>query len=152
MCGRTHASQSESAGRLQQPLLVLHHSVRAGPEPQRAARARLRTSARFGGALRRSCFERHQSGPLGPRSSGRFAVRRSAACDSARDPGSPACASARVEPMDWSANCSSSSRQEPRIARHVHLPLQSGSDAVLKRMFRKYRTRHYATVSKLLAG
>ncbi len=30
------------------------------------------------------------------------------------------------------------------MAKHVHLPLQSGSDAVLKRMYRKYRTRHYA--------
>jgi threonylcarbamoyladenosine tRNA methylthiotransferase MtaB len=31
------------------------------------------------------------------------------------------------------------------VAQHVHIPLQSGSDTVLKRMFRKYRTRHYAT-------
>ncbi|MGH9585298.1 MAG: tRNA (N(6)-L-threonylcarbamoyladenosine(37)-C(2))-methylthiotransferase MtaB, partial [Bryobacteraceae bacterium] len=49
-----------------------------------------------------------------------------------------------VEPMDWSEELFSLIANEPRIARHVHLPLQSGSDAVLKRMFRKYRTRHYA--------
>ncbi len=50
-----------------------------------------------------------------------------------------------VEPMDWSGDLLELVAGEARLARHVHLPLQSGSDAVLKRMFRKYRTRHYAT-------
>jgi threonylcarbamoyladenosine tRNA methylthiotransferase MtaB len=50
-----------------------------------------------------------------------------------------------VEPMDWSAELLELMADEPRIAQHVHIPLQSGSDAVLKRMFRKYRTRHYAS-------
>jgi threonylcarbamoyladenosine tRNA methylthiotransferase MtaB len=50
-----------------------------------------------------------------------------------------------VEPMDWSRELFEVVAREPRIAQHVHLPLQSGSDTVLKRMFRKYRTRHYAT-------
>jgi threonylcarbamoyladenosine tRNA methylthiotransferase MtaB len=48
-----------------------------------------------------------------------------------------------VEPMDWSADLLQFFADESRIARHIHMPLQSGSDAVLKRMFRKYRTRHY---------
>ncbi len=50
-----------------------------------------------------------------------------------------------VEPMDWSSDLLELVAVEPRLAKHVHAPLQSGSDAVLKRMFRKYRTRHYAT-------
>jgi threonylcarbamoyladenosine tRNA methylthiotransferase MtaB len=50
-----------------------------------------------------------------------------------------------VEPMDWSDALLELVARAPRIAKHVHLPLQSGCDAVLKRMFRKYRTRHYAS-------
>jgi threonylcarbamoyladenosine tRNA methylthiotransferase MtaB len=50
-----------------------------------------------------------------------------------------------VEPMDWSDSLLQLVAEEARIADHVHLPLQSGSDTVLKRMFRKYRTRHYAS-------
>ena len=50
-----------------------------------------------------------------------------------------------VEPMDWSQDLLELVASEPRIAKHIHLPLQSGSDAVLKRMFRKYRSRHYAS-------
>jgi threonylcarbamoyladenosine tRNA methylthiotransferase MtaB len=57
-----------------------------------------------------------------------------------------------VEPMDWSAEVLELMAGEPRIAQHIHIPLQSGSDAVLKRMFRKYRTRHYASRLDLAHG
>lgn len=50
-----------------------------------------------------------------------------------------------VEPMDWSGDLLEFVADESRLAKHVHIPLQSGSDAVLKRMFRKYRTAHYAS-------
>jgi threonylcarbamoyladenosine tRNA methylthiotransferase MtaB len=48
-----------------------------------------------------------------------------------------------VEPMDWSDDLLGLVAESPRIAKHVHAPLQSGSDAVLRRMHRKYRPRHY---------
>jgi threonylcarbamoyladenosine tRNA methylthiotransferase MtaB len=57
-----------------------------------------------------------------------------------------------VEPMDWGEDLFRLLASEPRVARHVHLPLQSGSDAVLKRMFRRYRTRHYASRLELASG
>ena len=48
-----------------------------------------------------------------------------------------------VEPMDWSDDLLRLVADSPRIAKHIHAPLQSGSDTVLRRMHRKYRPRHY---------
>jgi threonylcarbamoyladenosine tRNA methylthiotransferase MtaB len=64
-----------------------------------------------------------------------------------------------IEPMDWSPALLGLYREfacedpgseagggatVPRLARHSHLPLQSGSDAILRRMHRRYRPWHYA--------
>jgi len=49
-----------------------------------------------------------------------------------------------VEPMDFSDDLLELVASSPRIAKHVHAPLQSGSDAILRKMHRKYRPRHYA--------
>ena len=51
-----------------------------------------------------------------------------------------------IEPMDWGADLIELLRDfgSSRLARHAHLPLQSGSDAVLRRMHRRYRPWHYA--------
>lgn len=48
-----------------------------------------------------------------------------------------------VEPMDWSDELISLVASSPRIAKHAHVPMQSGSDTVLRRMHRKYRPCHY---------
>jgi threonylcarbamoyladenosine tRNA methylthiotransferase MtaB len=60
-----------------------------------------------------------------------------------------------IEPMDWDAElialmaefgCASAPPHDARfgrLARHAHLPLQSGCDAVLRRMHRRYRPWHY---------
>ena len=51
-----------------------------------------------------------------------------------------------IEPMDWNADLIALLAEfgGTRLARHAHLPLQSGSDAVLRRMHRRYRPWHYA--------
>jgi threonylcarbamoyladenosine tRNA methylthiotransferase MtaB len=64
-----------------------------------------------------------------------------------------------IEPMDWSPELLGLYREfaafapggepsapgpAPRLARHTHLPLQSGSDTILRRMYRRYRPWHYA--------
>jgi threonylcarbamoyladenosine tRNA methylthiotransferase MtaB len=48
-----------------------------------------------------------------------------------------------VEPMDWSDELINLVASSQRIAKHAHVPLQSGNDAVLRRMHRKYRPWHY---------
>jgi threonylcarbamoyladenosine tRNA methylthiotransferase MtaB len=48
-----------------------------------------------------------------------------------------------VEPMDWSDELINLVASSPRIAKHAHVPMQSGSDSVLRRMHRKYRPWHY---------
>ena len=48
-----------------------------------------------------------------------------------------------VEPMDWTDSLIQLMADSPRIAKHAHVPMQSGSDAVLRRMHRKYRPWHY---------
>ena len=48
-----------------------------------------------------------------------------------------------VEPMDWTDSFIRLMADSPRIAKHAHVPMQSGSDAVLRRMHRRYRPWHY---------
>jgi threonylcarbamoyladenosine tRNA methylthiotransferase MtaB len=48
-----------------------------------------------------------------------------------------------VEPMDWSEELIRLVAESPRIAKHAHVPMQSGSDRVLRAMHRKYRPWHY---------
>ncbi|MGA9584125.1 MAG: radical SAM protein [Terracidiphilus sp.] len=50
-----------------------------------------------------------------------------------------------IEPMDWTPDLISLMAEYggTRLARHAHLPLQSGSDSVLRRMHRRYRPWHY---------
>ncbi|HWA94208.1 MAG TPA: radical SAM protein, partial [Terracidiphilus sp.] len=51
-----------------------------------------------------------------------------------------------IEPMDWDDNLIALMHDfgGTRLCRHAHLPLQSGSDSVLRRMHRRYRPWHYA--------
>ena len=60
-----------------------------------------------------------------------------------------------IEPMDWTAELIELLAEfgsSARLARHAHLPLQSGSDAVLRRMHRRYRPWHYAEKVQQLVG
>ena len=49
-----------------------------------------------------------------------------------------------IEPQDVTEDFVALVASSPRIARHFHIPLQSGSDGILRAMHRWYRTDHYA--------
>jgi threonylcarbamoyladenosine tRNA methylthiotransferase MtaB len=49
-----------------------------------------------------------------------------------------------IEPMDVSAELIRLVESEPRMARHFHVPLQSGCDRILREMNRRYWAAHYS--------
>ena len=57
-----------------------------------------------------------------------------------------------IEPMDWTDELIDLMEDHggARLSRHAHLPLQSGSDAVLRRMHRRYRPWHYMQKAEAL--
>ena len=55
-----------------------------------------------------------------------------------------------VEPMDVTRDLIELVASSDRIARHFHIPLQSGSDRILGKMHRWYRTEHYARRIELI--
>src|SRR3954471_1051493 len=57
-----------------------------------------------------------------------------------------------VEPMDWSDELIELVATSPRMAKHAHVPLQSGSDTILRRMHRKYRPWHYEERIRKIRG
>lgn len=57
-----------------------------------------------------------------------------------------------IEPQDVTEDFIALVAASPRIARHFHVPLQSGSDRILRAMHRWYRAEHYAERIKRIRG
>src|SRR5258707_6425180 len=55
-----------------------------------------------------------------------------------------------IEPMDVTADLIALFSANERLARHCHMPLQSGSDRILAAMHRWYRAEHYARRAELV--
>jgi tRNA-2-methylthio-N6-dimethylallyladenosine synthase len=53
-------------------------------------------------------------------------------------------------PVDFSDDVVAAIAEEPKVCKHVHLPLQSGSDAVLARMKRGYTYAEFAAIARAL--
>ncbi len=53
-------------------------------------------------------------------------------------------------PMDLGDDLIKTMKKEPKIAKALHLPVQSGSSAILKRMNRHYDIRHYYRIIRKL--
>src|SRR5258705_4326990 len=55
-----------------------------------------------------------------------------------------------IEPMDVTEDLIALFAASERLARHFHMPLQSGSDRILSAMHRWYRAEHYARRAELV--
>lgn len=54
-------------------------------------------------------------------------------------------------PMDFAPEIVKVIKNHPNISRGIHLPLQSGSDRILKKMNRKYTLSHYYNIVDIIA-
>ena len=130
---RQDASQSEGPGRLQQSLLVLHHSLRPRAKPLAeagagAARSRCRWSASGYREIVLSGINLGRWGrELTPRTN--FASMLRAILESTQI---EKLRISSVEPMDWTNEVIELVASSPRICKHAHVPLQSGSDKILR--------------------
>ena len=55
-----------------------------------------------------------------------------------------------IEPMDVTEDLITLFAASDRLARHFHMPMQSGSDSILAAMHRWYRAEHYARRAELV--
>lgn len=52
-------------------------------------------------------------------------------------------------PIDFSQDIVNVMKEEPKVAKCLHLPVQSGSDEILRRMNRRYDHKHYLKLIKM---
>lgn len=57
-----------------------------------------------------------------------------------------------IEPVDIDESLIEKVQGLPKVARHFHIPLQSGDDEVLERMGRRYQTRDYLRIVERIRG
>ncbi len=161
---RADAGLRQGPGRLLVLLHLLHHP--AGPRRRAIARARGRARRRPPRARRRPPRDRahrDQHRHLRRRLVGARAPRRRTPARRSRSPASSAGSWPR--PTIERIRLSSIEPQHvddellaawvdgaPRTLPHLHLPLQSGDDGVLRRMGRRYSTADYARVVERVRG
>ena len=139
---RPHAAHPEDSGWLQQSLRLLRDSVRSRTQPQPAARRRGVEEVR--GLVAAGAKEIVLSG-INLGSYGRDLTPRARTCRAgAANPGGNRARALRfssIEPQDVTEDFVSLVASSDRLAPHFHVPLQSGSDRILRAMHRWYRAR-----------
>ena len=134
----------EGPGRLQLLVQLLRDPAR--PRRARAAAARRPCSReirrRVDAGPPRGRAHRDQPRLL-PRPRGGLRRCRGSCARPARCPASPACGSRRSRSTTSTRELVAALRETPTVARHLHVPLQSGDDGVLRAMGRRYDAATY---------
>ena len=119
-------------------------------QPQRRRRARARSPPRRRRATARSCSPASTSAASA--TAPRATTCRGSCARRGRRPGSSGCGSARSRSTTSTTRSSRRCARRPTVGRHLHVPLQSGDDGVLRAMRRRYTTATYLRRLAPLAG